>query len=128
MAKMRQNSTKEVVIRKTFVPRLWEEIDGRYAIAKEIRRRYQTLKQDTGSSKSQQRDMLCQRAVFMGVCLETMEVEAVRTGNYDAGVYTQMSNALLGLLKALGLDRPNRSAEDFQTYLAERIVRRIDAT
>jgi len=118
MAKMRQK-TKEVALPKKFTPRFWEAVDRRYAIAKEITRRYETLRQDTGA-ESAQRDMLCQRAVFMGVCLETMECEAVATSKFDAGVYTQMSNALLGLLKALGLDRHIKRAEDLRTYVAER--------
>lgn len=110
--------TKEMSISENFTPKFWEALDGRYAIAKEITRRYETLREDTGA-ESEQRDMLCQRAVFIGVCLETMECEAVASGKFDAGVYTQMSNALLGLLKALGLDRQIKDANALQTYLAE---------
>lgn len=108
--------TREVAIPKDFTPRFWDGLDGRYAIAKEITRRYEVLREDAGA-ESEQRDMLCQRAVFIGVCLETMECEAVASGKFDAGVYTQMSNALLGLLKALGLERRVRSGQTLQTYL-----------
>ena len=118
MASMRQK-TKEVTLPKTFTPKFWEAVDGRYAIAKEITRRYETLREDAGA-ESEQRDMLCQRAVFIGVCLETMECEAVAAGRFDAGVYTQMSNALLGLLKALGLNRHIKRAEDLRTYIEQR--------
>lgn len=113
--------TKKVAkVPKTFTPRFWDELDGRYGIAKEIRRRYEVLRADAGGDLSTQRDMLCQRAVFIGVCLETLETEAAETGEFDAGVYTQMSNALLGLLKALGLDRQVKKATDLRAYLEER--------
>jgi len=67
-----------------------------------------------------QREMLCQQAVFISVCLETMQHEAVATGEFDAGVYTQMSNALLGLLKTLGLERHVKKAGGLRDYIRER--------
>lgn len=119
MAKTREQRKKELAIPKSFVPRFWDEVDGRYSIAKEIRRRYETLRDDTGA-ESYQKDMLCQRAVFIGVQLETMECEAAETGKFDPGVYTQMTNSLLGLLKALGLERAIKDSGDLRTYIAER--------
>ena len=112
----RAKRTKDVAIPKTFTPRFWTDIDGRYGIAKEIRHRYETLREDTGSD-SYQRELLCQRAVFMSVQLETMECEAAEGGRYDVGVYTQMTNALLGLLRTLGLDRKMKDTGDLQSYL-----------
>lgn len=118
MARRRTETRKDVAIPKTFIPRFWNDIDGRYGIAKEIRHRYETLQADTGAD-SYQRQMLCQRAVFMSVQLETMECEAAEGGRYDIGVYTQMTNALLGLLRTLGLDRKLKDTADLQTYLEE---------
>lgn len=106
-------------IQTTFKPMFWDDLDGRTGVAQQIRTRYETLKADTGA-KSVQRDILCQRAVFMCVCLETMECEALATGKFDAGVHTQMSNALLGLLKALGLDRHVKKAGGLKDYIRER--------
>jgi len=103
----------------TFKPRFWDELDGRRPVTREINRRYEVLRQDTGA-ESMQREMLCQQAVFISVCLETMQHEAVATGEFDAGVYTQMSNALLGLLKTLGLERHVKKAGGLRDYIRER--------
>ena len=110
---------KRTDIQTTFKPRFWADLDGRTGIAQTIRERYETLKADAGA-ESVQRDILCQRAVFMCVCLETMECEALGTGKFDAGVHTQMTNALLGLLKALGLDRYVKKAGGLDDYIRER--------
>lgn len=110
---------KRKEITATFKPKFWDELDGRTGIAQTIRERYELLKADAGAT-STQRDILCQRAVFMCVCLETMECEALATGKFDAGVHTQMSNALLGLLKALGLDRRVKKVGDLGDYIRER--------
>ncbi|WP_442510563.1 hypothetical protein SH528x_002188 [Novipirellula sp. SH528] len=118
MARRRSETKKDVAIPKTFIPRLWDELDGRYGIAKTIRHRYEMLREDTGA-ESYQKEMLCQRAVFIALQLETMECEATESGMFDPGVYTQMSNALLGLLKALGLNRHIKDTGDLQTYLEE---------
>lgn len=111
--------TKQKEITATFKPMFWEDLDGRTGIAQTIRDRYETLKDDAGA-ESRQREILCQRAVFMCVCLETMECEALASGKFDAGVHTQMSNALLGLLKALGLDRKVKRADGLSDYIRER--------
>lgn len=119
MAKTRDERAKGVSIAEQFVPRFWDSVDGRTGIAKEIRRRFEELKTDTGADTAQ-KEMLCQRAIFIGIQLETMEIEAAQEGKLDAGVYTQMSNALLGLLKALGLERKQAKALDLRSYVKER--------
>lgn len=87
-----------------FEPRFWQDADGRCASVKEINRRYERLLRDSGAD-SYQKDLLCQRAVFISLQLETAERVATETGKLDAGVYTQMTNSLMGLLRALGLER-----------------------
>jgi hypothetical protein len=86
------------------VPKFWEEQDGRYAVAREIRSRVQRLREDAGAD-SFQKDVLCQRAVFIALQLESMEIAAVESGKFDPGSYTQMVNCLVGLLRSLGLER-----------------------
>ena len=119
MAKRREQRRKELAIPETYTPRFLADLDGRYAIAKEIRQRYATLTEDTGAD-SQQKEMLCQRAVFIGVQLETMECLVVESGKFDPGIYTQMTNSLLGLLKALGLERKIKDAASLKSYMEER--------
>ena len=74
------------------------------------------LKQDI-QADSYQKDLLCQRAIFISVQLETMELLAAEKGNFNAGVYTQMVNALLGLLKSLGLERRAKTVVNLKTYI-----------
>ncbi len=104
----------------TFTPKFWELVDGRNAIAKEIRRRFQTLREDTGAD-SYQKELLCQRAIFLAIQLETMEVETIENGKLDFGVYTQGLNALSGLLSKLGLERMSKEVvPNLRTYVQER--------
>lgn len=119
MATTREQRKKQISIPEKFTPRFWEEVDGRFSIAKEIRRRYDMLREDTAAD-SYQKDILCQRAVFISVQLETMEIEATESGRFDPGVYTQMTNALLGLLKSLKLDRKVKDVADLKAYMEGR--------
>lgn len=102
MARIKDDAPKEVSISKRFVPRFWAHLDNRGGIARTIHRRYLRLKQDTGAD-TEQLDLICRRAVFISVQLESQEVTAALDGKFDAGKYTQMVNALTGLLRALGL-------------------------
>lgn len=108
---------KEIQIPKKFVPQFWDSEDGRSMIVREIRQRYETLKEDCGAD-SYQKEMLVQRAIFIGLQLETMEVEAATKGIFDPAVYTQMVNALSGLLNKLGLDRKPAKAATLQAYVS----------
>ena len=116
--KGREQRRKEIAIPQTFVPKFLDDLDQRCGITKEIKRRYETLVEDTGADSYQQ-EMLCQRAIFVGVQLETMECMAAESGKFDPGIYTQMTNSLLGLLKALGLDRKIKDAASLKTYMEE---------
>ncbi|MBW3540726.1 MAG: hypothetical protein KY476_10685 [Planctomycetes bacterium] len=100
---------KNITIPARFEPHFWAGVDGRCTIAKEIRRRYELLKDHTGA-ESYPKDLLVQRAIFIGLQLETMECVAAERGEFDPGVYTQMVNALSGLLSKLGLERRDREA------------------
>ena len=103
-----------------FEPRFWEESDQRIARVKLTRRRYQLLKEHGNGEGSFQRDLLCQRAAFISIILETQEVNALEGGAFDVGSYVQGANALHGLLKTLGLERHMKRVGDLKTYLEER--------
>jgi len=119
MTKTREQRKQELVLPQKFSPQFWETADQRFGIVKEIRQRYKQLKQDAGAD-SFQKDMLCQRAIFIAVQLETMECIATESGKFDPGVYTQMANSLLGLLKTLGIQKQGAKANDIQAFLKER--------
>lgn len=107
---------RPATIASRFVPRFWEEADGRQLAVKEIKRRYETLLDHAGAD-SFQKELLVQRAVFVSVQLETMEIDAAQGNKFDAGVYTQMCNALLGMLKTLGLERRAKEIPALKAYV-----------
>ena len=100
--------TKRVTLPERFEPHFWQDADGRCSLVKQIKKRVDKLKEDTRAD-SYQRELLAERAAFVAVQLETMERMAAEQGKFDAGVYTQMTNSLMGLLKALGLDKKVRA-------------------
>ena len=67
-----------------------------------------------------QTDLIAQRAVFVAVQLETMEIDGSEGKPFDPGVYTQMVNCLLGLLKALGLTNKASTGETLRQYVSQR--------
>ncbi len=117
MGLSREKRKRDLALPTHFVPRFWGSIDGRVSLVKEIKRRYEELKEHCDAD-SHQKDLLCQRAVFVGVQLETMEITAADTGEFDPGVYAQMCNSLLGLLKTLGLERKMpKKTMDLKSYV-----------
>lgn len=100
----------------SFVPKFWRDVDKRQVVLKEIRNRLERLEQDAGVD-SYQKELLVQRAVFMSVQLETMELNAAEGREFDSGAYTQMSNAFLGLLKTLGLAKQMKEVENLSNYV-----------
>jgi hypothetical protein len=67
------------------------------------------LKEDSGADSIQKR-ILCERAGFLMILLETQEVNALEKGQIEIGPYVQGINALVGLLRHLGLKRVTKSA------------------
>ena len=94
---------KELRISNTFVPSFWEQVDGRLASVKRIKRRLEALRKDA-KVDSVQKEMLCQRAVFLALQIETVEQKAAQGEVVNSGQYCQSCNALLGLLRHLGLN------------------------
>lgn len=103
-----------------FTPKFWEEQDGRVALVREIRRRVELLRQHTNAD-SYQKELLCERAIFLACQLETMEIDATTKGELDMGAWVQGCNALNGILKALGLEKAKLAEiTDLKAYLKER--------
>ena len=102
---MKQSQAKQPAkIPARFEPKSWANADQRQLVIREIKRRHAELARDAGVESYQQR-LLAERAIFISLQLETAEVEATEGKGFNAGVYTQMTNTLIGLLKALGLER-----------------------
>jgi hypothetical protein len=103
-----------------FVPRFWEDADQRQSAVKEIKRRYAALREDIGVD-SYQKDILCQRATFIALQLETMEIDATEGRDFPAGQYTQAVNCLVGLFKVLGLEKEVSQVIDLKAYVGGRV-------
>ena len=86
------------------MPKLWTQADLRMASVRTIRNRYKEFVSDS-NAVSVMKKSLCDRAAFLSVYIETLEVIAVETGELESGSYVQAVNAYLGLLKTLGLDK-----------------------
>jgi len=52
-----------------------------------------------------------------------MELVAAEQGKFNAGVYTQMVNSLVGLLKSLGLEKKAKKVVNLQSYVKQKSKR-----
>jgi len=98
-------------------------LDGRLSLARELRQRYQELTDDLGGADqlSYQRRTLAERAVWLEYHLSRQEQALAEGGeDFNAGQWVQSCNALVGLLKTLGLDRAARDVPSLAEYLAQR--------
>lgn len=86
-----------------FVPRFWHEIDGRLSIKKRIRKLYRQLKEESGAD-TLAKDILCQRAAFLIISMQTAEVNAIESGELDEAVAAKQAANLVNILTKLGLD------------------------
>ena len=70
----------------TYVPKLWTQADLRMASVRTIRSRYEEFVSDS-NAVSVMKKSLCDRAAFLSVYIETLEVIAVETGELESGSY-----------------------------------------
>lgn len=96
-------------------------LDRRSQVAREVIGQLGALVQDLGGleSLSSQQRMLCERAVFLHRRLIEHE-SAVLSGKdplMSVNEHVGATNALLGLLKGLGLKRQARDVGDLRSYL-----------
>lgn len=103
---------------KRWSPRFLADTDRRSKAFKVVRQRTQALVEDTGAESFQQRQ-LCQRAAFLSLLCETLEVDAVSGAGFDLGDYTKAASALTKVLQALGLEKRVHEI-DLGTYLQQR--------
>ena len=109
------------LLHSDFTPRFWDEADQRLTAVREIKRRYELLRDELGDP-SYQKDLLAQRAIFVSIQLETLEAEAIQGKEIPIGSYVQMVNCLQGLLAKLGLERQVRVAGGLKAYAEDRVL------
>jgi len=107
---------KVVELPETFAVGFWEDQDGRSIVVREIKRRVAQLSAHVGVD-SEQRRILVQRAVFLDVQLESMECAAIESRQLEHGVYTSLTNALVGILRTLGIDKRAFKAGGLKEYV-----------
>ena len=87
-----------------------DKLDGRLALAGEVRSRFAQLTQDLGGADrlSYAQRSLCERAIWLEYWLASQERELAAGREFDVGRWTQGLNSLQGVLSRLGLERKSR--------------------
>lgn len=118
--KPRRRENKDASLPAKFSPRFWDHCDSRLAVVRNIRSRYNLLRDACGGHESPQRDLLVQRIAFLAILIETSEVIAAEGGHIDVGIYVQSLNAFTGLIKTVGLEKRVKNVTDLKAYLDSR--------
>jgi len=101
---------KQPDIPKAYSPDWLERMDGRTRFAQIVQQRYQDLTADMGGldALSYQQRSLAKRIVHLEALIEQQEAALAKGEDIDAGRLTNTTNTLIGLLKAVGLNRQSR--------------------
>ena len=98
------------------------ELDGRTAIAQEMRERYQAFTNDLGGVErlSYAQRSLVERALHLEYWLSQQERALIEGADFDVGKWVQAANGLQGILSKLGLDRQAKDLPSLNEYLARK--------
>ena len=96
-----------------------DRLDGRYAMATELRQRFTALTDDLGGadSLSYAQRSLCERALWLEYWLASQERELARGGGFNVGSWVQAVNSLQGILTKLGLQRVARDVPSLSEWI-----------
>ena len=99
-----------------------QSLDGRTAVAQEMRQRYRSYTDDLGGDDglSYAQRSLVQRALWLEFWLQQQEQTLATGGEFDAGKWTQAANSLQGIMAKLGLHRTAKDVPDLASYLARK--------
>ncbi|MEA1619647.1 hypothetical protein SOQ14_12035 [Erythrobacter sp. T5W1-R] len=96
-------------------------VDGRSLVARRFREIYLNIESDLGGDLSEAQRHLIARAATLALWCEERETELAAGGEFDAGAYATISNALRRLLSDLGLERRMKDATPtLAQFLADR--------
>jgi hypothetical protein len=103
-------------------------LDKRTKIARAVLERIGALESDAGGADalSHARSSLIRRAVWIEALCEGHELSLAAGKAIDVGALTQLTNSLLGLYRALGLERRQKRLPNVRGYL-EQAARNGDA-
>jgi len=107
---------------KTFNTGWLSELDGRTAIAQEMRARYAAFTNDLGGVErlSYAQRSLVSRALHLEYWLAQQEKALIEGADFDVGKWVQAANGLQGILSKLGLERQARDVPNLSAFLHER--------
>lgn len=105
-----------------FAPGYIDKLDGRTAIAVDMRARWQALTADLGGADrlSYAQRSLVERALWIEHWIALQERVLADGGEADTGRMTQATNSLLGLYRTLGLERRAKDVTTLADYIAGR--------
>jgi hypothetical protein len=98
------------------------ELDGRTAIAQEMRERFRAFTDDLGGAEtlSYAKRSLVERALWLEFWLAQQEQALAGGSDFDVGKWVQAANGLQGILSKLGLDRQAKDVPSLNEYLARK--------
>ena len=98
------------------------ELDGRTAIAQEMRERFRAFTDDLGGAEtlSYAKRSLVERALWLEFWLAQQEQALAGGADFDVGKWVQAANGLQGILSKLGLDRQAKDLPSLNEYLARK--------
>jgi len=98
------------------------ELDGRTAIAQEMRERFRAFTDDLGGADtlSYAKRSLVERALWLEFWLAQQEQALAGGSDFDVGKWTAAANSLQGILSKLGLDRQAKGVPSLNEYLARK--------
>lgn len=100
-----------------YEPDFEKRIDRRTVVGTALLSRLAAIMSDLGGTEtlSHAKASLCKRAVWLEAVVESHEQNLANSQEVDLGAYTQSINSLLGIYRALGIERrqkPLRSLRD----------------
>ena len=111
---------KLAAIPERFTAGYLDQLDGRTAVAADMRARWDALTADLGGADrlSYSQRSLVERALWLEHWIAQQERILADGGDADTGRMTQATNSLLGLFRTLGLERRARDVTpDLATYI-----------
>ena len=104
----RDRSSKLIVsMPAKYEPDFERRIDKRTVVGAALLARLAAIQSDCGGVEtlSHAKQSLCKRAVWIEAMIESHEQNLSNSLPIDAGSYTQLINSLLGIYRALGIER-----------------------
>ncbi|MDN4501379.1 hypothetical protein QX776_03160 [Alteromonadaceae bacterium BrNp21-10] len=111
--------SKQSAPQETYSANWMQSLDGRTAIAQELRQRHIALTDDLGGLEqlSYQQKALVERALWLEYHLQQEELKLANGQEFDSGKWTQACNALQGIFGKLGLNRVAKTIPALKEYV-----------